>query len=96
MLASNLNFLTVETLPVLSYNSFIQSNYINCIFEHKHSKEGVMERTIRILVLVLIFVLALSVQSNYVLAKDEMPLDNIIDGELYPHGYTPMVIKNGS
>ena len=23
------------------------------------------------------------------------PKDNIVDGELYPHGYTPMEIKNG-
>jgi ribonuclease Z len=27
--------------------------------------------------------------------KGMMPKDNIIDGELYPHGYTPMEIKNG-
>lgn len=28
-------------------------------------------------------------------AQDKPPKDNIIDGELYPHGYTPMEIKNG-
>jgi ribonuclease Z len=28
--------------------------------------------------------------------KMKMPKDNIIDGELYPRGYTPMEIKNGA
>ena len=27
--------------------------------------------------------------------RGKMPKDNLIDGELYPHGYTPMEIKNG-
>lgn len=28
-------------------------------------------------------------------AQDKPQKDNIINGELYPHGYTPMEIKNG-
>ena len=31
-----------------------------------------------------------------VLAQGGPPQDNIIDGTLYPHGYTPVEIKNGA
>lgn len=54
-----------------------------------------MLRTIRILGLGLVFVMVSLVLTNYSQAEVKVPQDNIIEGELYPHGYTPMVIKNG-
>ena len=54
-----------------------------------------MLRTIRILGLGLVFVMVSLVLTNYSQAEGKVPQDNIIEGELYPHGYTPMVIKNG-
>ena len=33
--------------------------------------------------------------NSAVLAQGGSPNDNVIDGTLYPHGYTPVEIKNG-
>jgi hypothetical protein len=47
-------------------------------------------------VVVTLFVaLLLFFAASPVNAQDKPPKHNIIDGELYPHGYTPMEIKNG-
>ena len=47
-------------------------------------------------VVVMLFVaLLLFFAASPVNAQDKPPKDNIIDGGLYPHGYTPMEIKNG-